>query len=83
MVCQALVDYHDKDFKVELPNAELEVNGNVVWRGKMFAEGLYKPCEIKLPVVSLLRNNTFSIRYTGPDVKHKRLPMIHYVVIRK
>ena len=83
VVCQALVDYHDKDFTVELPNAELEVNGNVVWRGKMFAEGLYKPCEIKLPVVSLLRNNTFSIRYTGPDVKHKRLPMVHYVVIRK
>ena len=83
VVGQAMVEYWDRKFKVELPDAELEVNGRVVWRGKMFADGRYKPCEIELPVYTLLRDNTFSIRHTGPDVAHKRRPMVHYVVIRK
>ena len=83
VVGQAMVEYWDKSFKVELPETELDINGQTVWRGKMFADGLYKPCEIKLPVYALQRDNTFTIRYTGPDIEHKRRPMIHYVVIRK
>jgi hypothetical protein len=49
----------------------------------MFADGLFKPCEIDLPVVSLTRTSTFAIRWTGPEVEHQRRPMIHYVVLRK
>ena len=83
VVCMAFVEAWDKDYKVDLPDAEVEINGNVVWRGKMFADGLFKPCEIELPVVSLTRTSTFSIHWTGPEVEHQRRPMIHYVVIRK
>ena len=83
VTCMAFVEAWDKDFKVDMPDAEVEINGKVVWRGKMFADGLFKPCEIDLPVVSLTRTSTFAIRWTGPEVEHQRRPMIHYVVVRK
>ena len=83
IVAQSFPDAWEKPFKVDMPDFEVEVNGRVLYRGKMFPDDLYKPFEIELPVDALQRNNTFSIKHTGPDIDHKRRPMLHYVVVKK
>ena len=77
------VDVWEKPFKVDLPDMEIEVNGHVIYRGKMFEEDVFKPFEVEIPVEAMSWNNTFSVRCAGAGQEHKRRPMIHYVVIRK
>jgi hypothetical protein len=77
------LDRWEKPPKVAPPEMEVEVNGRVVWRGAMFAEDVYKPVEIEIPVDAIQRSNTFKIRNAGPFVKDQGRPVIHYVVLRK
>ena len=83
IVGQAFADVWERPFKVELPDFEVVVNGIKIWSGKLFEDFLYKPIEVEIPVNALRRDNQFAIKCTGPDVEHKRRPMVHYVVIRK
>ena len=77
------LDRWEKPPKVAPPEMEVEVNGRVVWRGAMFAEDVYKPVEIEIPVAAINRSNTFKIRNVGPFVKDQGRPVIHYVVLRR
>ena len=70
----------DKDKK---PMIEVEVNGQVVWRGEAFRPYYYAPHEIELPVSAIQRSNKLVIRNAAPAEDTARLPKIHYVVIRR
>ena len=66
------------------PEIDIEVNGRVVWHGTAFEVSyFFKPLEVTLPVDALQRSNRLVIRNVSSASEDRRMPMIHYVVIRK
>ena len=67
------------------PEIEVEVNGRKVWRGDVEGNSpfYFRPFEISVPVDVMSRSNTFTIRNAFPPPETRRIPAIHYVVIRK
>ena len=65
------------------PEIEVEVNGRRLWRGVLKRDFYFTPHEVEIPVDVMDRNNTFVIRNAFPPPNTQRIPVVHYVVIRK
>ena len=63
----------------------MEVNWRKVWRGDVEGNSpfYFRPFEISVPVDVMSRSNTFTIRNAFPPPETRRIPAIHYVVIKK
>ena len=67
------------------PEIEVELNGQVVWRGALFERYYFKTFEVELPVVAIARKNVFKIRnVTHEETLEKRRKLVlHYAVVKK
>ena len=76
------LDLWEKPPKVPAPEVTVEMNGQEVWKGRMFETDVYQVKEIKIPVVAVRRQNEFSIKFTGPKVADQGRIAISYAVVK-
>ena len=77
------LDRWEKPPKVPAPEMTVEVNGQEVWKGRLFEDDIYRVAKVKIPVVAVLRQNEFSIKFTGPKVANQGRIAISYAVVRR
>lgn len=77
------IDSWEKSANVPTPEMTIEVNGNVIWKDGLFKSDIYGTVEIKIPVVAVRRENTFSIKFSAPKAANQGRIAISYAVIRK
>ena len=67
------------------PEIEVELNGQVVWRGALFERYYFKTFEVELPVVAIARKNVFKIRNVTQEetLEKRRKLVLHYAVVKK
>ena len=80
---QRYLDSWEKSANVPTPEMTIEVNGNVIWKDGLFKNNIYGPVEVKIPVVAVRRENTFSIKFSAPKAANQGRIAISYAVIRK
>ena len=80
---QRYLDSWEKSANVPTPEMTIEVNGNVIWKDGLFKNNIYGPVEIKIPVVAVRRENTFSIKFSAPKTANQGRIAISYAVIRR
>ena len=77
------IDSWEKSANVPTPEMTIEVNGNVIWKDGLFKNNIYGSVEVKIPVVAVRRENTFSIKFSAPKTANQGRIAISYAVIRR